>query len=177
METLFEKRRSTISWRNFPNVLEKVKEVCRESNLAIPESNVDRAHWIGKVYFGRIKNLNCQSIILFVILPSIMEYCCIGPKKSNRRKSAKLDLTKGGILLSRYHKITKIWTPSPLACTCSILVAPLWIFKTLHQTFLAYNIVKSNSGLETVHKFCFWDLAILRELINFKFSWEWKRVK
>ena len=30
----------------------------------------------------------------------------------------------GDIRLFRYHKITQIWTPSTLVCTCSILVAP-----------------------------------------------------
>ena len=38
-------------------------------------------------------------------------------------------------------------------------------------------MVKNNCGLEIVHKFCFWCQAILSELINFIFAWEWKRFK
>ena len=45
------------------NMFQKVKEICAESNLDIPDSNVGRAHGIGKVYFARIKKVNCLSII------------------------------------------------------------------------------------------------------------------
>ena len=37
------------------DVLEKVKEICAGSNLEIPDSNLYRAHRIGKPYFGKIK--------------------------------------------------------------------------------------------------------------------------
>ena len=36
-------------------VLEKVKEICAESSVEIPDSNLDRAHRIGKSYFCKIK--------------------------------------------------------------------------------------------------------------------------
>ena len=62
------------------NAIEKVRETCTESNLDISDSNVDRAHRMGKVCCGRIKKVHFQS-----------------KKKSSRRKSIKLDLTKGGI--------------------------------------------------------------------------------
>ena len=43
------------------DVLEKVKA---ESNLEIPNSNLDRAHRIGNSYFDKIKKVNCKSIIV-----------------------------------------------------------------------------------------------------------------
>ena len=46
------------------NVLEKVKGICTDSNLDIPDSNLDRAHSIGKVYFDGIQKVNCKSIIV-----------------------------------------------------------------------------------------------------------------
>ena len=46
------------------DVLEKVKEICVESNLEIPDSNLDRAHRIGKSYFDKIKKVKCESIIV-----------------------------------------------------------------------------------------------------------------
>ena len=45
-------------------MLEKVKEICAESNLEIPDSNLDRAHRIGKPYFGKIKKVKCKSTIV-----------------------------------------------------------------------------------------------------------------
>ena len=45
-------------------MLEKVKEICAESNLEIPDSNLDRDHRIGKSYFDRIKNVKCKSIVI-----------------------------------------------------------------------------------------------------------------
>ena len=45
------------------NMFQKVKEICAESNQDVPDLNVDRAHRIGKVYFARIKKVNCLSII------------------------------------------------------------------------------------------------------------------
>ena len=33
-------------------------------NLEIPDSNLDRAHRIGKPYFNKIKNVKCKSIII-----------------------------------------------------------------------------------------------------------------
>ena len=46
------------------DILKKVKGICAESNLEIPDSNLDRAHRIGKPYFGNIKKVNCKSIIV-----------------------------------------------------------------------------------------------------------------
>ena len=46
------------------DVLKKVKEICAESNLEIPDSNLDRGHRIGKSYFDKIKKVNCKSIIV-----------------------------------------------------------------------------------------------------------------
>ena len=46
------------------DVLEKVKEICAESNLEIPDSNLDRAHRIGKSYFDKIKKVKRKSIIV-----------------------------------------------------------------------------------------------------------------
>ena len=46
------------------DVLEKVKEICVESNLEIPDSNLDRAHRIGKSYFDKIKKVKCKSIVV-----------------------------------------------------------------------------------------------------------------
>ena len=45
-------------------VLEKVKEICAESHLEIPDSNLERAHRIGKPYFDKIKKVKCKSIII-----------------------------------------------------------------------------------------------------------------
>ena len=46
-----------------------------------------------------------------------------------------LAVTGGDIQLLRYDKMIKIWTPSPLVCTYSILVDPPFpqTFKTLPQ--------------------------------------------
>ena len=53
-----------------------------------------------------------------------------------RRERVKtmLKMFSWGIQLLRFHKITKIWTPppSPLVCTCLILVTPL---PPLQRTF------------------------------------------
>ena len=46
------------------DVLEKVTETCAESNFKIPDSNLDRAHQIGKSYFDKIKKVKCKSIIV-----------------------------------------------------------------------------------------------------------------
>ena len=46
------------------DVLEKVKEIYAESNLEIPDLNLDRAHRIGKSYFDKIKKVKCKSIIV-----------------------------------------------------------------------------------------------------------------
>ena len=46
------------------DVLEEVTEICAESNLKIPDSNLDRAHQIGKSYFDKIKKVKCKSIIV-----------------------------------------------------------------------------------------------------------------
>ena len=46
------------------DVLEKVKEICAEPNLEVPDSNLGRAHRIGKSYFDKIKKVNCKSIIV-----------------------------------------------------------------------------------------------------------------
>ena len=43
---------------------EKVKEIYAESNLEIPDLNLDRAHRIGKSYFDKIKKVKCKSIIV-----------------------------------------------------------------------------------------------------------------
>ena len=43
--------------------LEEVKEICAESNLEIPDLNLDRAHQIGKPYFDKIKKVKCKSIM------------------------------------------------------------------------------------------------------------------
>ena len=80
METLPEKRRVPLVDKVSTTVLEKVKEICTESNLPIPDLNIDRAHPTGKVYFDRIKKANCRGITQFVILLSVIEYCCVGPK-------------------------------------------------------------------------------------------------
>ena len=41
-----------------------MKEICAESNLEIPDSNLDRAHRIGKPYFDKIRKVNYKSIIV-----------------------------------------------------------------------------------------------------------------
>ena len=46
------------------DMLEKVKEICAKSNLDIPDSNVDKAHRIGKPYFDKIKKVKWKSIIV-----------------------------------------------------------------------------------------------------------------
>ena len=46
------------------DVLEKVKEICAESNLEIPNSNLDRVHRIDKSYFHEIKKVKCKTIIV-----------------------------------------------------------------------------------------------------------------
>ena len=45
-------------------VHKKVKQICAESNLEISDSILDRAHRIGKPYFGKIKKVKCKSIIV-----------------------------------------------------------------------------------------------------------------
>ena len=57
------------------DVLEKVKGICAESNLGVPDSNLDRAYRIGRSYFDKIKKVNCKSIIVILIL-SITGHCC-----------------------------------------------------------------------------------------------------
>ena len=54
-------------------------------------------------------------------------------------------MSLGGIQLVRSQKMTKIWT-------------------------VVYNFLKSNSGQGIVHKFCFLCEAVLRELVNLKFT-------
>ena len=61
-KTLFENRPSTGEISS--DVLENVKEIYAESNLEIPDSNLDRAHRIGKSYFDKIKKVKCKSIIV-----------------------------------------------------------------------------------------------------------------
>ena len=46
------------------DVLEKVKEICAELDLEIPDPNLDRAYRIGKSYFDKIKKVKCESIIV-----------------------------------------------------------------------------------------------------------------
>ena len=46
------------------DVLEKLKEICAESNLEIADSHLDRAHRIGKSYFDKIQKVRCKSIII-----------------------------------------------------------------------------------------------------------------
>ena len=41
-----------------------MKKICTESNFEIPDSNLDRAHQIGKPYFDKIKKIKCKSIIV-----------------------------------------------------------------------------------------------------------------
>ena len=43
---------------------EKVKEIYAESNLEIPDLNLDRAHRIGRSYFDKMKKVKCKSIIV-----------------------------------------------------------------------------------------------------------------
>ena len=55
---------SSVDRETSNDVLEKVKEICARSNLEIPDSNLHRAHGIGKPYFGKIKKVKCKSIIV-----------------------------------------------------------------------------------------------------------------
>ena len=54
----------TVDRQTSSDVLEKVKKICAESNLEIPDSNLDRAHRIGKSYFDKIKKVKRKSIIV-----------------------------------------------------------------------------------------------------------------
>ena len=56
------------------DVLEKVKEICAESNLGIPDSNLDTALRIGKSYFHKIKKVKCKGII-------VCFNCCTGQER------------------------------------------------------------------------------------------------
>ena len=134
METLAEKRRSIISRRSFPLMyLRKSKKLVQNQIwISLIQTLTELIEWTRCVL--TIKKVNYQRITWFIILLSVIEYCCIGPKKSNKKE---LDLTKRGIHLLRSHELTKTWTPSPLVYTCSILVTRppflLRTFKTLHQ--------------------------------------------
>ena len=89
-------------------VLEKVKEICAESNLEIPDSNLDRAHRIGKPYFDKIKKVKCKSII--VRFNSFRHRTLLyGAKKDiklNKEYKIRLDLTKRCyLMLSEANKL------------------------------------------------------------------------
>ena len=45
--------------------------------------------------------------------------------------SITLNASFGGIQILRYHKMTKIWTPSPLVHTCSILIVQFYSHHSL----------------------------------------------
>ena len=84
------------------DVLEKVKEICAESNLGIPDSNLDTALRIGKSYFHKIKKVKCKSVV-------VCSNCCTGQKKSIKQKKGykiRLDLTKRRyLMLSEANKL------------------------------------------------------------------------
>ena len=50
------------------DVLEQVKKICVESNLEIPDSNLNRTHRIGKPYFDKIKKVKCKSITFLCLI-------------------------------------------------------------------------------------------------------------
>ena len=84
------------------DVLEKVKEICAESNLGIPDSNLDTALRIGKSYFHKIKKVKCTSVV-------VCSNCCTGQKKSIKQKKGykiRLDLTRRRyLMLSEANKL------------------------------------------------------------------------
>ena len=77
-------------------MLEKVKEICAESNLEIPDSNLDRAHRIGKPYFDKIKKVKWKSIIVRFNTFRHRTLVYMAKKDIKQKKSHKirLDLTK-----------------------------------------------------------------------------------
>ena len=83
------------------DVLEKVKEICAESNLEIPDSNLDRAHRIGKSYFDKIKKVNCKSIIVRfnTFRHRTLLYRAKKDIKQKKGYKIRLDLTKRRYLM------------------------------------------------------------------------------
>ena len=80
------------------DVLEKVKEICAESNLEILGSNLGRAHRIGESYFDKIKKVKCKCIIVRfnTFRHRTLLYKAKKDKKQKKGYKIRLDLTKGG---------------------------------------------------------------------------------
>ena len=90
------------------DVLEKVKEICAESNLEIPDSNLDRAHRIGKSYFDKIKKVKCKSIIVRfnTFRHRTLLYRAKKDIKQKKGYKIRLDLTKQrSLMLSEANKL------------------------------------------------------------------------
>ena len=83
------------------DVLEKVNEVCAESNLEILDSNLDRAHRIGKPYFYKIKKVKCKSIIVHfnTLRHWTLLYRAKKDIKQKKGYKIRLDLTKRRYLM------------------------------------------------------------------------------
>ena len=90
------------------DVLEKVKEICAESNLEIPDSNLHRAHRIGKPYFDKIKKGKCNSIIVLVntFRQRTLLYRTKKDIKQKKGYKIRFDLTKRRyLMLSEENKL------------------------------------------------------------------------
>ena len=90
------------------DVLEKVTEICAESNFKIPDSNLDRDHQIGKSYFDKIKKVKCKSIIVCFNTFHHRTLLYRAKKDMKRKKGYKirLDLTKWHyLILSEANKL------------------------------------------------------------------------
>ena len=85
-----------------------MKEICAESNLEIPDSNLDRTHRIGKPYFDKIKKVKCKSIIVRfnTFHHRTLLYRAKKDIKQKKGYKIRLDLTKRHyLMLSEANKL------------------------------------------------------------------------
>ena len=100
----------TVDRQTSSDVLEKVKKICAESNLEIPDSdsNLDRAHRIGKSYFDKIKKVKRKSIIVRfnIFRHRALLHRAKKDIKLNKGYKIRLDLTKKRyLMLSEANKL------------------------------------------------------------------------
>ena len=92
------------------DVLEKVKEICAESNLETPDSNLDRAHRIGKSSFHEIKKVKYKTIIFRfnTFRHRTLLYRAKKDIKQKKRYKIRLDFTKRRyLILSEANKLAQ----------------------------------------------------------------------
>ena len=85
-----------------------MKEICAESNLEIPYSNLDRAHRIGRPCLDKIKKVKCKSIIVRfnTFRHRTLLYRAKKDIKQKEGYKIRLDLTKRHyLMLSEANKL------------------------------------------------------------------------